>query len=172
MRPHFWAACKIWWKSVKNCGRNRPTIDLFTNTQTNGQNWLLVLSNALDRQEYTIEIAWIHGEHSHKHYCARGGLFTGRHIAKTPSETSIVTTVQYDSGTDGIHGAEPSGRAGRWRPWWLVWRVANCRQTNARCPQRDVRQIIYRLYVFCVLYFNYIFQSNLYLKYNLGQTGL
>ena len=24
--------------------------------------------------------------------------------------------------------------------------------------------------VFCILYFNYIFQCNLYLKYNLGQT--
>ena len=60
MRPHFWAACKILWKSVKNCRRNRSRTDLFTDTQTNRQtdrltdgkklNWLVGLSNTLDRQ--------------------------------------------------------------------------------------------------------------------------
>jgi len=48
-RPHFWAACKIMWKSVKNCGHNRSTTDLFTKTPTDGKNWLLGLSCALDR---------------------------------------------------------------------------------------------------------------------------
>ena len=41
-RPHFWAACKIWWKSVKNCGRSRSTTDLLTNTQTDGKTDYLV----------------------------------------------------------------------------------------------------------------------------------
>jgi len=35
--PHLWTASKISWKSVKNCGRNRSTTDLFTNTQTDWQ---------------------------------------------------------------------------------------------------------------------------------------
>jgi len=46
-------------------------------------------------------------------YSARGGLFTGRHIAKTPAMSDCVAkTPNYDRGTDAIHGAQPTGRAG------------------------------------------------------------
>jgi len=34
IRPDFRAACKVWWKSVKNCGRNCSTTDLLTDTHT------------------------------------------------------------------------------------------------------------------------------------------
>jgi len=70
---------------------------------------------------------------SHNHYSARGGLFTGRHIAKTPasdrlSETLIATIVQYvqyDSSTASIHGAQLLAltAAGRQQ---LVWHVGSC----------------------------------------------
>jgi len=36
----------------KNCGSNRSTTDLFTDTQTDGKYWLLGLFNALDRQSF------------------------------------------------------------------------------------------------------------------------
>ena len=56
---HFWSACKIWWKSVKNCGRNRSTTDRWTDTHTHtharGQKpkWLSVKCN-FDRLSITL----------------------------------------------------------------------------------------------------------------------
>jgi len=61
MRPDFWAARKISWKSVKNWGRNRSTTELLTNTQTDGKNWLEGLSIALDRQKYMHCTLFLYG---------------------------------------------------------------------------------------------------------------
>jgi len=32
---YYRAACKVWWKLIKNCERNHSTSNLFTNTKTN-----------------------------------------------------------------------------------------------------------------------------------------
>ena len=51
----FPTAHKIWWISVKNCGRNRSTPDLSTDTRTHTHThtpkWLDSLSSALDSQQ-------------------------------------------------------------------------------------------------------------------------
>ena len=51
-RSHLIHGCLVQ-KSVKNCGRNRSTTDLWTDTHTHGQKpkWLDSLSNAFDRQQ-------------------------------------------------------------------------------------------------------------------------
>ena len=56
----FWAACKIWWKSVKNWRRNRSTTDRWTDTHTHGQKpkWLDSLSKLHLTEWVTTLVSW------------------------------------------------------------------------------------------------------------------
>ena len=115
-QPHFWPACKICWKSVKNCGRNRSTTYRWTDTHTHtrAETKVIVCQNCIWQTIATITYRALHLQQPSyissllvNYVPPRTLRFTSQGLLNTPGSRTVIGATRFSSAAPVIWNKLP-----------------------------------------------------------------